>query len=267
MITQSDLENIIRDSIIKLVNESLSNKNIAKQYNKHQEKIHFIPIQYRIIGGILQSLNIKFGNFLQNLLSAIILKEENLILHQLSGKRIASSFSKEANNIIEEYIYDRENKEATELELNLNFSKLKENITNKNKINNEAIFFKQDIDLLFETKDQIIYLEIKYNDDHDTGKFADINRKFIKTFLLIQNHISPSSTKPIMPIIYYFNKKIRWQSHYIPKENVLRGGQLFDKYFSTKFELLEDAIKNISHNQKFIKIFDEMSENVKNLSL
>ena len=30
MITQSDLENIIRDSIIKLVNESLSNKNIAK---------------------------------------------------------------------------------------------------------------------------------------------------------------------------------------------------------------------------------------------
>ena len=44
MITQSDLENIIRDSIIKLVNESLSNKNIQKQYNKHQEKIHFIPI-------------------------------------------------------------------------------------------------------------------------------------------------------------------------------------------------------------------------------
>jgi hypothetical protein len=140
MITQSDLENIIRDSIIKLVNESLSNKNIAKQYNKHQEKMHFIPIQYRIIGGILQFLNIKFGNFLQNLLSAIILKEENLMLHQLSGKRIASSFSKEVNNIIEEYIYDRENKEATELELNLNFSKLKENITNKNKINNEAIF-------------------------------------------------------------------------------------------------------------------------------
>ena len=58
------------------------------------------------------------------------------MLHQLSGKRIASSFSKEVNNIIEEYIYDRENKEATELELNLNFSKLKENITNKNKINN-----------------------------------------------------------------------------------------------------------------------------------
>ena len=45
--------------------------------------------------------NIKFGNFLQNLLSAIILKEENLMLHQLSGKRIASSFSKEVNNIIE----------------------------------------------------------------------------------------------------------------------------------------------------------------------
>jgi hypothetical protein len=267
MITQQDLENIIKDSIIKLVNESLSNKNITKQYNKHQEKIHFIPIQYRIIGGILQSLNIKFGNFLQNLLSEIILTEENLILHQLSGKKISSSFSKEVNNIIEEYIYDRENKEETEYELNLNFSKLKKDIINKNKINNAVIFFKQDIDLLFETRDQIIYLEIKYNDDHDTGKFADINRKFIKTFLLIQDHIASSSIKPIVPIIYYFNKRIRWQSHYIPRENVLRGEQLFDKYFSMKFELLEDAIKNISYNQEFIKIFDDMSEKVKNLSL
>ncbi len=97
MITILDLENIIKDSIIKLVNESLSHKNIEKQYNKHQEKIHFIPIQYRIIGGILQSLNIKFGNFLQNLLSAIILKEQNLKLHELSGKRISFSFSKEVN--------------------------------------------------------------------------------------------------------------------------------------------------------------------------
>ena len=174
MITRFDLENIIKDSIIKLVNESLSHKNIQKQHNKHQEKIHFIPIQYRIIGGILQSLNIKFGNFLQNLLSAIILKEQNLKLHELSGKRISFSFSKEVNNIIEEYIYDRENKETTEQELYFNFNNLKKKFININKTNDQAIYFKQDIDLLFETNDSIVYLEIKYNDDHDTGKFADI---------------------------------------------------------------------------------------------
>ncbi len=266
MIIQKNLENIIKDSIIRLVKESLSHKNIKKQHNKHQEKIHFIPIQYRIIGGILQSLNIKFGNFLQNLLSEIILTEKKLILHELSGKKISSSFSKEVNNIIEEYIYDRENNATTEEELSLNFNKLKENIINQNKINHATIHFKQDIDLLFETENQIVYLEIKYNDDHDTGKFADINRKFIKTFLLIQNHVASSSTKTIVPIIYYFNKKIRWQSHYIPKENVLRGKQLFDKYFSMKFDELENGLLNISNNPDIIKIFDDLINNVKNLN-
>ena len=93
-----------------------------------------------------------------------------------------------------------------------------------------------------------------------------INRKFIKTFLLIQNHISSSSTKSLIPIIYYFNKKIRWQSHYIPKDNILRGGQLFDKYFSVKFDLLEEAIQNISCNQEFIKIFDDMIDKIKSIS-
>ena len=47
---------------------------------------------------------------------------------------------------------------------------------------------------------------------------------------------------------------------------MLRGGQLFDKYFSTKFELLEDAIKNISHNQEFMKIFDDMVAKIKDIS-
>ena len=66
-------------------------------------------------------------------------------------------------------------------------------------------------------------------------------------------------------MFYYFNKKIRWQSHYIPKDNVLRGGQLFDKYFSVKFDLLEEAIQNISCNQEFIKIFDDIIEKIKNI--
>ena len=56
----------------------------------------------------------------------------------------------------------------------MNFNNLKKKFININKTNDQTIYFKQDIDLLFETNDSIVYLEIKYNDDHDTGKFADI---------------------------------------------------------------------------------------------
>lgn len=37
-----------------------------------QSKVHFAPIRYRIIGGILQGLNIKFGNFIEQLLRNVV---------------------------------------------------------------------------------------------------------------------------------------------------------------------------------------------------
>jgi len=91
------IEKIITDAITSLVNEASSQSNILKQHNKHIDKIHFIPVQYRIIGGILQSLNIRFGNFLQFLLTSIINIEQNLKMHELSGKRISANLSAEAS--------------------------------------------------------------------------------------------------------------------------------------------------------------------------
>ena len=41
-----------------------------------------------------------------------------------------------------------------------------------------------DVDILFKNlkSNTYYYVEVKYNDDHDTGKFVDINRKFLKTY-------------------------------------------------------------------------------------
>jgi hypothetical protein len=47
---------------------------------------------------------------------------------------------------------------------------------------------------------------------------------------------------------------------------VLRGKQLFDKYFSMKFDELENGLLNISNNPDIIKIFDDLINNVKNLN-
>jgi hypothetical protein len=39
---------------------------------KHLKKAHFVPIKYRVLGGFLQFLNIKFGNFIEVLMDKVI---------------------------------------------------------------------------------------------------------------------------------------------------------------------------------------------------
>jgi hypothetical protein len=58
--------------------------------------------------------------------------------------------------------------------------------------NGDTIKFKHDIDLLFKDSatGKIYYLECKYNDDYDTSKFVDINRKFIKTYAYLAKELN-----------------------------------------------------------------------------
>ena len=69
--------------------------------------------------------------------------------------------------------------------------------------------FDHDIDLIFRDKTTGVYyyLEIKYNDDHDTGKFVDINRKFIKTYAYLVNELKITNSNQLVPILFFFNNK------------------------------------------------------------
>ena len=64
----SRVKHIIRKTVLDMLGDSMSAENIRRMAEKHAEKIHFIPVRYRIVGGILQGLNIKFGNFIEQLL-------------------------------------------------------------------------------------------------------------------------------------------------------------------------------------------------------
>lgn len=57
-----ELVNLAVSNILKRVS---SPKKIKKLIDVHDLKIHFVPRNYRIFGGILQSMNIQFGNFLE----------------------------------------------------------------------------------------------------------------------------------------------------------------------------------------------------------
>jgi hypothetical protein len=66
------IKNLINSAVIKIIERSSSQKKLKALQKKHNVKIHFIPKRYRIFGGILQSMNIQFGNFIEVLMALLV---------------------------------------------------------------------------------------------------------------------------------------------------------------------------------------------------
>jgi len=48
------VKNIIRDTVLQILQESTAQQNIRDLTEKHKAKVHFIPLRYRIIGGFFK---------------------------------------------------------------------------------------------------------------------------------------------------------------------------------------------------------------------
>ncbi|WP_297207945.1 HinfI family type II restriction enzyme [uncultured Brachyspira sp.] len=261
-----NIKNIINQAVYNIINYSASDNKIIELNEKHNVKIHFIPKRYRIFGGLLQSMNIQFGNFIEELMKIIISNEKKYkIIDKYSGKKSNKfSISKSNEARIDNYITRCQTASNTDKQLEAIFKKLQKEIINDIKNNKENInnSFKHDIDLLFEDKETniIYYLEIKYNDDHDTGKFVDINRKFIKTFAYLINELK---TKEIVPILFFFNNKRMKGNIYIPENtNIRRGKQFFDEFLSIRYDDVDNYLQKLSESKEVIEMFDNLYKKV-----
>ena len=261
-----NIKKIINQAVYNIIENSSNKNKIDKLYYKHNVKIHFIPKKYRIFGGLLQSMNIQFGNFIEELMKVIISNEKKYkIIDEYSGKKSNNfQISKSNETRIDSYISDCQTTLNTDDELKKSFKKLQKEILNDIKNNKDDISnsFKHDIDLLFEDKETniIYYLEIKYNDDHDTGKFIDINRKFIKTFAYLSNEFKEVE---IIPILFFFNNKKMKGNIYIPESsNIRRGKRFFDEFLSIKYDDVDNYLQNLSESADVIKMFNDLYKKV-----
>ena len=82
------VKQIVKKAVIRIIDGTISDKSIAASVTKHDEKIHFVPHRYRVLGGLLQSLNIKFGNFIEELLALVVEREPTLTALASSGGKI-----------------------------------------------------------------------------------------------------------------------------------------------------------------------------------
>lgn len=260
------IQTIIRETVVDMIENSTSESNIRRLAKKHEGKVHFVPIRYRIIGGVLQGLNIKFGNFIEQLMSNIVEVDDGLEVMSDSGKKVRLFFTPESDAIIDAYITERQLPNSPDdctRDFDALLKKILEVERDAQKSQRQGIV--KDIDGLFRSKDGLmVYTELKYNDDHDTGKFADINRKFIKTWAGLAVKFDITTPDELLPIIYYFNPTKRYGTIHTPSRNIMRGPQLFDMFLQTKYEDVDQYLSEIGDDPKILAIFDNMYNRVRN---
>jgi hypothetical protein len=126
------------------------------------------------------------------------------------------------------------------------------------------MFSVKDIDTLFRVRNgPIIFTELKYNDDHDTGKFADINRKFIKTWAGLIIRLGIKNPDDLIPNIYYFNPTKRYGPIHTPSRKIYRGQQFFDRFLQTKYSDVDKYLTEIGDDPEILRIFDDMYQRVR----
>lgn len=261
-----NVQTLINEAVINILKRTNNDKKINKLKKTHEEKIHFIPFKYRVFGGLLQSMNIQFGNFIEELMTLLIDNENDYeVIRKYSGKRSNKfALSKSNDSRIDKYISNCQIN--YNLDLKMEFTNLLNDIVNDSDSNTST--FKHDIDVLFRNKNTNVYyyLECKYNDDHDTGKFTDINRKFIKTYAYLAREFNVKNPNQIVPILFFFTNKRMKGNIYLPEDtNIKRGKQFFDEFLSLEYSTVDQYLTNLSESSENISRFDELYKTIMQL--
>ena len=260
----NEIKTLINQAVENILIKMSDGATSVKLDKKHAKKIHFIPKSYRIFGGMLQSMNIQFGNFIEELMSLLIEGEDNYdIITAYSGKKSnAFTLSRSNNTLIDNYI--NECQSQPEHYCVTAFPDLQTQILADKGTDQNT--FKHDIDLLFRHKitGRYYYLEIKYNDDHDTGKFVDINRKFIKTYAYLANELQVKNVADLTPILFYFNNKRMKGNLYVPESvNIRRGKTFFDEFLQNiSYQDINNYMADLSESIEVKKMFEDLYERV-----
>lgn len=259
------IKTLVKEAIASLIQNTVCEKKRKHIAARHEKKIHFVPIRYRVLGGLLQSLNIQFGNYVETLIHLIVKNEPHLeVISEVSGqKKVKLPLSEQTEAAIDRYVAQCQ---AAGLEgLEQRFADLQQQITQM-EAQTPGHSQTHDVDVLFRDRrdGKYYYLEVKYNDDHDTGKYMDINRKFIKTFAGLVNYLRIRSVQDLKPILYYLNDRILKGNIYIPERtHIYRGPKLFTEFFAINYLDLDRYLKEIGDDPEILAIFDDLYQRIR----
>lgn len=114
--------------------------------------------------------------------------------------------------------------------------------------------------MLFKGKnEQIYYVEIKYNDDHDTDKFIALNRKIIKTYAYLVRELGVD----IKPVLFYFNNKKMKGNIYLPEDEcIYRGERFFKEFLKFDYGKLQNIFENFAESSENVAQFNKLYQDI-----
>ena len=274
-----NLFNFIADKTLEIMENTFSDDLIEESFKTQLKISHVIPIRHRVLGGLSQAVNIKFGNFLEILIKEIIKNDSDYtivssintslpienkdFLNKLGIKSLSSEnkviggsntlfiISDRNQKLIDNYITECTKSTANKENVEINFKNLLKQIENniKEEKRNPNIYdfvtFNNDVDLLFfkNKNNHYYYVELKKEDNHDSGKTKDMYKKVIKTFvcLLYQEKLTP--------ILLFFGS-IKNQSNILPSSNVYSGENFFNEYLTISFNEINNKMYKVSNLEK-----------------
>lgn len=259
----SELKNLINSAVFKMIESASSNGAIKKIVEKHNKKIHFIPQRYRVFGGLLQSMNIQFGNFIETLMTMLVANESNYeIISDYSGRK-SNVFTLSVTNDARIEAYITKCQFDSNINIEEDFPKLLKEIVADSDTN--LMSFSHNIDLMFRDKNTgiIYYIESKYDGGGNTGKTVDINRKFIATYAYLCRQFNIKDYKEIVPILFFFTNKKTEGNIYIPeKTNIRRGKGFFEQFLHVNYSEVDEYLLTLSESSEVIKMFDDLYKKV-----
>ena len=272
---------------LHIIETTFSDDAIQAAFKDHLRIQSVLPIRHRVLGGLYQSINIKIGNFLEILLKKILDDDNDYTLVSSintslpvddtifqaklknnipkrnivgGGKSTLFIISNRNQTLIDKYISDCTKADAKKEDIPAKFqallTTLVENIKEEKASPNtyDYAVFNNDVDLLFfKTKDNhYFYVELKKEDNHDSGKDNDMYKKVIKTFacLLYQEYSNDNENfvvADLTPILLFFGD-IKKTSKILPKENVDSGETFFDKFFTIGFNDVCGTMCDVSNS-------------------
>ncbi len=253
---EARVNELIKQALEDTVWSAFSQDAIDRVAKKNSTKVHFIPVGVRVFSGVVQALNIRYGNFIQALMGKLVEHEHSLTLHELSGKKVDFHVSGNVNIEVDSYMGVR--KQGSESSLNSDYQNFRKRWGSAAKAE-KLLKAPNDVDLLFTDKNnQLVYVELKFNDDHDTGKHPDIYRKVLKTGLAIEQLLS----KPVLPCVYYFNPGQRKLVSYLPESQRFSGSEFFEKYLTVDYSLVANRLMHLSETDEVKARFQALADSV-----
>ena len=276
MRNRDDLKDEIRsiverriDELIRRSERELLGPGSSLVVRHTRKRCHFIPAEFRVLGGYLQSLNIRFGRMMENLLDEVVSQLFHLgltrftIIERYSRKTLRLEVEKTCYEAINAYTSGRLIRRDPE-ELRTIFNKLLDIIFDRqNRNRGNFMQLTCDVDLLMEDEESNVFyfFEMKYCDDHDTGKYQAINRKFLYTFAGLVRELRVRSKDMFIPIIYYLEDGlIKYENIFLVEgENVLRGKQLFELIGVPEvYDVIIEALNPKRHVKRFQDILNRV---------